>query len=150
MFALLERLERMGRKGAAPALVVAVLLVGGAVALIAVSFQIEDPSRWTVGGLRGAGFFAGCLGAVFAMLGIRLATARVYPPASEVFPSMSREAFVAGLEERTGVVCACSACRIQLPAEFSTGACPRCASTVNYYEVITDEDARMVILGMST
>ena len=46
-------------------------------------------------------------------------------------------------------MCACTRCRVVIEAVYSTGSCPVCASSVQYYEIDSDEDAEMVVLAMA-
>ena len=84
-----------------------------------------------------------------SVVGLRLLTQRVYPPASEVFPPMSPDDIARVLRESDEVQCVCVRCRVMVPAAFSTGSCPVCASAVEYHEVDNEEDAKLVLAAMS-
>lgn len=148
MIALIDRFEQMGRRGGPPALALAGFLVLVAAVMLGASFLFELPSRWAEGALRGIGIFAAVMGVVYGMVGARLLTARIYPPAEEVFPSLPPDDFVQVVRTGERPMCVCTRCRIFLPAHFSTGACPRCASSVDYYEIASDDDADMVLLAV--
>ena len=148
MIALIERFERMGRRGAGPALGLAALLVLlTGIMGFAPFFGAFGP--WTARGMQFTALLAGAGAMVFGILGARLLTAREYPPVEEIFPSLDPESFRRALREEERPLCACSRCLIHIPARFSTGACPRCASSVDYYEIETDDDAEMVLLAMN-
>jgi hypothetical protein len=83
------------------------------------------------------------------MVGVRLLTRTHYPSAAEIFPPMSVEEFIATVQERCGEISVCTHCRVQVPTEFSTGSCPVCGSSVEYFEVRDEEDAKMVIAAVS-
>jgi len=148
---LIERLEAMGRTGGVIALSAGVAVLLAAVALLVVSLISGEgeQGRWTMGGVRFAAFLLVAVALPVLFVGARLLTQTHYPHASEVFPSLSIEELVRTLAEREGDVCVCSRCRLVVPAEFSTGSCPVCASSVEYHEVHTDEDAKMVIATIS-
>ncbi len=148
---LLERLEAMGRTGGAIAVAIAVVAFALATGLLVLSFSDADgeQARWTRGGVRFAAFLLFALALPTAFVGVRLLTQTHYPPATDVFPPMTVDQIVKALAERQGDVCVCSRCRVIVPAEFSTGSCPVCASSVEYHEVHTDEDAKMVIATIS-
>jgi len=146
MNALIERLEAMGRTGGAAALGLSGALVAVAGTLAWLSVGAEG---WWLYGYR----FPAAILAAFAMaitfVGVRLLTQRHYPSAAEVFPPLSPDRFAVAVRERDEPVCACARCRVVLSAAFSTGACPVCTSSVDYYEVDSDDDAEMVILAAS-
>lgn len=147
MMTLIERLERMGRRGAQPALLLTAGLVVFAVASAVVPW-VYELGRWPTRGMHLAGFLSAGFAMVFGILGARLLTAREYPPPEQVFPSLDPEDFRRAMYEEPRPFCACARCRIHIPAQFSTGACPRCESTIEYYEVESDEDAQMVLAAM--
>jgi hypothetical protein len=145
MDALLTRLEAMGRSGGWVALGLAAASVPVVVGL---GWAASEADGWSAFGL---GFPAALLAAaamVLAFVGTRLLTQRHYPSAAEVFPPLPREAFATAVQERDEPVCACTRCRVVLSAAFSTGSCPVCASSVDYYEVTSDEDAEMVVMAL--
>lgn len=148
MLSLIDRLERMGRRGAWPALSVAALLVLFS-GVMAAGPLLSDTGMWTTRGMHFAALLAGALAMVFGILGARLLTAREYPPVDEIFPSLDPDDFLRAIREEERPLCACARCLIHLPARFSTGSCPRCASSVDYYEVECDDDAEMVVLAMN-
>ena len=80
---------------------------------------------------------------VFTMVGIRLLTRIDYGNAEDLFPSLHRDDFLYALDNEPRPLCVCTRCLIHLPAQFSTGGCPRCNSSVEYYEIASDEDAAM-------
>lgn len=148
MITLIDRFEQMGRRGAVPALGLAALLLLVGIALIGWSFTVEEPSRWALIGMRGGGAVSGAFGVVYGMFGVRLLKESSLPSPEEIFPSLEREAFLRALREEPRPLCVCTRCRIHLPAQFSTGGCPRCSSSVDYYEVSTDEDMDMVLMSL--
>ncbi len=148
MFTLIERLESMGRRGAWPALG----LTAGLLALAAMTAGMPlftEFGQWTTRGMHFVALLSGAFAMVLGMLGLRLLTAREYPSAESIFPSLEPDAFRRALQEEERPLCACARCRIHLPARFSTGSCPRCASSVDYYEIESDDDAEMVLLAMN-
>lgn len=149
MFNLIDRLESLGPKRAP-----AVLL--GAVLLAALSGYCGY-RVWLLGNTDYGwavlmwGFCAWALGSltmVFGMVGARLLRGNAFPSVEETFPSLTAEDFRAALYAEPRPICACSLCLIHLPSAFSTGGCPRCTSSVNWYTVESDEDAEMVISSM--
>lgn len=148
MLTLIDRFERMGRRGAWPALslTAGLVLFGGTMAVLP---WMSETGMWTTRGMHFVALLSGALAMVFGIVGARLLTAREYPPVDEIFPSLEPEAFLRALREEERPLCACARCLITLPARFSTGACPRCASSVDYYEVECDDDAEMVVLAMN-
>lgn len=147
MFDLLDRLEQMGRRGAPVALGIAGVLLLLAVGLVIASLVFEG-GIWASGGARGLAFLFAALAMIFGMFGVRLLTARAYPSPESLFPSLPKDEFKRAVREEERPLCVCTRCLIHLPGQFSTGACPRCASSVEYYEINTDDDADMVILGV--
>jgi len=145
VFDLIDRIEKRGRAGAPIGIGLGVLLVGLAIGLLLTSFTTNSDSRWVVGGLRGGAFLAIALGTIFGMVGARLLTARQYPPPEEIFPSLSADDFKAAIYIEPRPVCACAVCLIYLPAQYSSGSCPRCQSSLDWYEIATDEDADLVL-----
>ncbi len=91
--------------------------------------------------LAPAGMFA-------VFVGMRSATSTTYPTPEESFPSLPLDEFKAALFAEYRPLCVCADCLIHLPAQFSTGSCPRCLSSVRYYEINTDEDVDMVLLDL--
>jgi RNA polymerase subunit RPABC4/transcription elongation factor Spt4 len=145
---LIDRLQHMGRKGGFIALGIAVVSLPGSALLAYLSlFVIEG--RWFPGilGFAAAMLLVGTM--TFGMLGLRLLTQTHYPSAAEIFPPLSKAEFEDAVRNREHTVCACTRCHVVLDAAYSTGACPVCASSVDYYEVDSDEDADMVILALS-
>lgn len=145
MNALIERLEAMGRQGGAVALGLAGVLVAVGGVLVWASVGAEG---WWLYGYRFPAAILGAFALALVFVGVRLLTQRHYPSAAEVFPPLAKADFTAAVRERPHAVCACARCRVVLDAAFSTGSCPVCASSVDYYEVNTDEDAEMVILAL--
>lgn len=143
---LIERIEAMGRQGGMLSLAVAaVSIVAGSVLAYLALYGVEG--LWFPGilGFGAALLIAGAM--VFGLLGLRLLTQRHYPSAAEVFPPLPPEAFKRAVRERDEALCACTRCRVVIVATFSTGSCPVCTSSVDYYEVDSDEDAEMVVLA---
>lgn len=149
MFNLIDRLESLGSKRA-PAVLV------GAVLLLAVTAYCVH-RVWLLGGTGYAwavlmwGFFgwaSGSLAMVFGMVGTRMMRGNTFPSVEETFPSMAPEDFKAAMYAEPRPISACSLCRIHLPSAFSTGGCPRCTSSVNWYTIESDEDAELVISSM--
>ncbi len=150
MFEFLDRIEAMGERGAYLAIGLAGWFLVLSVGLGAGSLWIPlDEYRWTAVAL-GAGCLL-CLAAsmVLGVVGAKQYSNRHYPSAAEVFPSLPRDAFIHAVHTEDRPLCVCAACLIHLPAQFSTGGCPRCASSVDYYEIVTDEDAQMVIVSLA-
>ena len=149
MLTLLQRFENMGRKGAIPALGTAFLLLIVCVVSAYVGWvNSTGDSGWMV---LGPNFLAICAGAgvmVFAMVGFQLLTRNTYASAEELFPSMARADFVQAIHEEPRPLCVCTRCHIHLPAQFSTGSCPRCNSSVEYYEIDSNDDAEMAIAAV--
>ncbi len=159
---LLEPLERMGPRGglimvglAAVALLVAGLVFAMSMDALGLGLVSDaagrspEQARWLQGGLRFAASMAFVVSLPLAFVGVRLLTQRQYPSASEVFPPLSVNEITEALAAREGDQCVCTRCRVMVPADFSTGSCPVCASSVEYHEVCTDEDARMVLAALS-
>jgi len=142
---LLDRLERMGRKGGWVALGLALALLPVVLGLGWLSAAAEG---WSSFGLGFPGALLGAVVLVLTFFGVRLLTQRHYPSAAEVFPPLEREAFARAVRDRDEPVCACTRCRVVLVAAFSTGSCPVCASSVDYYEVDSAEDADMVVMAL--
>ncbi len=140
----------MGRKGAIPAIATAVVL---AVVCIATGYSgwinSYGDSAWTVLGWNFLAILAGAGAAVFGMVGFHLLTRTTYASAEELFPSLSHADFLRALKEEPRPVCVCTRCLIHIPAQFSTGGCPRCNSSVEYLEIHTDEDASMAAAAVS-
>lgn len=148
MLTLLGRLEQMGRQGGMIALSISVIAGLLTLSLLFFSFQPEE-GLWGPGLMRGLALLFFSLGAVFGMVGARILTARVYPSVESLFPSLSKDDFIQAVADEPRPLCVCTRCMIHLPGQFSTGSCPRCASSVDYYEITTDEDASMVLLSLS-
>ena len=154
---LLEQLESWGKPGGYALLSVAgmALLLGVVLFLVDVPLEsmtalsAEESGEWVVNFRRLAVVALIAFALPTAMTGVRLLTQRRYPPADEVFPPMAREDLERALRERTEVQCVCARCRVMIPAAFSTGSCPVCASSVEYHEVSTDEDAELVIAALN-
>ncbi|MBX2799386.1 MAG: hypothetical protein KTR31_17050 [Myxococcales bacterium] len=161
---LLERLEAMGRPGGLLALGVAFLAAAAGAGLFWLTLDpalgVEEAqriaeggsgmsTRWRTRGLRFSALLTFAMALPSAFLGVRLLTQRHYPRADEVFPPMDVGAIADALSQRTEDLCVCTRCRVMVPAAFSTGACPVCASAVEYHEVQSDEDAQMVLAAMS-
>jgi hypothetical protein len=72
-----------------------------------------------------------------------------YPSASETFPPLHEDAFQDAVRVRERPICACVRCRVVVPSSFSTGACPVCASSVDYYDVGSDADAEMALAALA-
>ncbi|MEM6925292.1 MAG: hypothetical protein AAF602_00070 [Myxococcota bacterium] len=142
-----QNLEAQGRVGGWIGLVVSLALLGGAVALAI----YPSTAGWGLWASAGPRFLAAML-LVFALPGLfasaRLLTAPVYPSASSVFPSLPRAEFERAVRDREEPICACSRCRVIVPAAFSTGSCPVCASSIDYQDVRNDEDADLVIAAI--
>jgi hypothetical protein len=145
---LIDRLQGMGRQGGFVALGIAGACLPTSLALTWLGLSVFE-GRWLPGiaGFGAAMLLVGTM--VFGLLGLRLLTQRHYPSAAEIFPPLPPAEFEAALREREGPVCACARCKVVLDATFSTGACPVCTSSVDYYEVDSDEDADMVLLASS-
>ena len=144
---ILEKLETMGTRGAYAALGIAALLVLTAVALAGLSFWLEG--AWGTLGLRGLAFASVLASMLFGMVGAKGLQPSPYGSASDAFPSMGRDEFLLTVDTADRPVCVCAACFIAIPAHFSTGSCPVCASAVDYYEINTDEDAQMIRSAIS-
>ena len=69
------------------------------------------------------------VGLVAVVTGFRAGSAPKYPTPEETFPSISIIEFKAVLYAGDRPLCVCTDCLIYLPAQFSTGSCPRCATT---------------------
>lgn len=145
MFDLIDRLERLGPSGAPYAVAIGLALAIAAVTAASWTLVAGDEvSRWTILGMRGVAFFTGAFAMIFAMVGVRLRTGTRYPDPAEVFPSLPATEFKAAIFVEPRPLVACSSCRIHLPAAFSTGACPRCSSSLNWHQIETDDDAELV------
>ncbi len=150
MFDLIDRLERQGPAGAPKA-----LAIGAGLALVALAIAIscltagEEVSRWSLIAGGGATFLIGALATMFTMIGIRLRTGTVYPDPSVVFPSLTVVDFRDAVYSLERPLAACSNCRIHVPAAFSTGACPRCSSALDWHRIETDDDAKLVCLSIT-
>jgi len=141
---ILQRIEDMGRKGAPPAIALSCLLaIVCAMATYLAWAANEADSTWWQLAPSFVALSAGAASVVSAMVGIRLLTRVDYGAPEDLFPSLHREDFLRALREETRPLCVCTRCLIHLPAQFSTGSCPRCNSSVEYYEIETDEDAKM-------
>lgn len=161
---LLQRLEGMGTTGGLISLGAALILVALGIALMLLA--AAGPSESTLmyafeqdGGQSGevhvpSPFLAisGLIAFVFALapavIGVRAMAGSRYPSASEVFPSMDVAAIEHALATAEETQCVCTSCRVMVPAAFSTGSCPVCASSLEYHEVESEEDARLVIAAM--
>ena len=145
MFDLIDRLERLGPSGAPIAVGIGLLLAGIATVLALGSITSNaDVSRWAMLGYRGGAFMAFALAMVFGMVGVRLGTGPRYPDPADVFPSVPVAEFKAAMYAGDRPLVACSDCRIFLPAQYSTGACPRCSSSLGWHRIETDEDAELI------
>ncbi len=148
---LLEKLEVMGRRGGAIAAFLGVVVLGVAIGL-GVWTAVADPGqfgRWGTGSIRFLALLLGAVAVVYAMVGVRLLTRNEYPAPDELFPALPLPEFVDVVRNHGGGICVCTRCRVQVPPTFSTGSCPVCASTVDYFEVRSDEDAQMVVSAVS-
>jgi len=140
----------MGKKGAIPALGTSfLLLVVCAVSAYTGWINSYGDSGWLVLGPNFLAILAAAGAMVFGMVGFQLLTRNTYASAEELFPSLHRDDFIRALNEEPRPLCVCTRCRIHLPAQFSTGGCPRCNSSVEYYEINTDEDASMAAAAVS-
>lgn len=142
-----EDLEGRGRAGGGLALAVSLVAIAAAVALIAYPI-VEGWGRWQSAGLQFTGAMLLVVGLPGLFFAARLLTGPIYPSASSVFPSLDRDALVAALHGRTEDICVCTRCRVVIPADFSTGACPVCTSAVDYQDVRSDEDVALVIAAL--
>jgi hypothetical protein len=149
VISILQRFENMGRKGGLPSLGVALLLI--AVSGVSAYYGWLSDDNDSMIRILGPNFVALSAGAgamVFTVLGMKLLTQVDYGDPEDLFPSLHRDDFLRALKNEQRPLCVCTRCRIHLPAQFSTGACPRCNSSVEYYEIATDEDANMARSGM--
>lgn len=162
---LLERLEAMGTTGGLISIGLAVLLTFAGVGLLVLAYggpsditllYALETTEGTAGEMHVSPRFiaiGGLVAFVFAMplgiVGARSLMAPKYPSASEVFPSMEIAEIQSALAKATETQCVCASCRVMVPAAFSTGSCPVCASSLEYHEVRSEEDARIVIAAMS-
>lgn len=145
MFDLIDRLERLGPSGAPIAVGLGMLLAAVAAILAVASINGDpDASRWAALGYRGGAFLFFALSMVFGMVGVRLRTGPRYPDPADVFPSVPPAEFKAAMYAGDRPLAACSECRIFLPAQYSTGACPRCSSSLGWHRIETDEDAELI------
>ena len=166
MDGLFERLEAMGTVGGLVAIGLALLVAAGGVGLLALAamgptdatvvYNFVEETTGEAGQIHVSSellLISGMMMIVFAiapaMIGARAMGGSAYPSASEVFPSMSVPDIEAALAKTAEPLCVCTKCRVMVPAAYSTGSCPVCASSVEYHEVQSDEDARMVIAAMS-
>jgi len=143
---LIDHLQGMGRRGGFVALSIAAGCLPASLVLAWLGLAVMD-GRWLPGlvGFAAALLAVGTM--VFGLLGLKLLTQRHYPSAAEIFPPLPPAEFETAVRQREGTVCACTRCRIVIDATFSTGSCPVCTSSVDYYEIDSDEDAEMVILA---
>ena len=148
MFDLIDRIERMGTRGAPFAVLVATLLVAATVGLLVWSFSHFD-SPWSPILIRGGAFFTATLSMVFGMVGTRVWLGSSYPDPADVFPSMAAADFKEAVYTEARPLAACANCLIHLPGAYSTGACPRCQSALCWYEIHTDEDADLVVSSVT-
>lgn len=146
MFNLIQRLEALGPKASLPllALAAALLLQDGWV-VYQLSFADPGPEGW-------AGLFwltdliiTLFLAMIFAMVGLRSRSGNQYPSPEESFPSMSRQDFLAAIETLPRPIVGCGDCLIVIEAHWDSGGCPRCSSSVAWYRVETDDDARLIV-----
>ena len=145
MFDLIDRLERLGPSGAPLAVGIGLILAVVATTLAIYSITNDvGISRYSVLGLRGLAFFTLAMATVFGMVGVRLRTGPSYPDPADVFPSLPVAEFKAAMYAGERPLAACSACLIHLPAQFSTGACPRCSSSLGWHHIENDEDAELI------
>lgn len=142
-----QDLESRGRAGGWIGLVLSIALLGGALTLVAYPMALGW-GRWQSAGLQFLGAMLIVAGLPGLFFSARLLTAPVYPSASSVFPPLPHDEMVRALTDREGPICACSNCRILVPVAFSTGSCPVCASSIDYHEIRTDEDADLVISAL--
>jgi len=101
--------------------------------------------RWMVR-IAGLVFLAAAVPYVFE--GARLLLERRYPSPAELFPPIAPDELIATLRALEQELCVCTRCMVTIPAEFSTGSCPVCASGIEYHQVATAEDATLVIAGI--
>lgn len=161
---LLGSLEGLGRAGGVLALLLCALLVAAGAGMVWIAFagpqgmelpypfvvqddgQLTTTSTWF---LVASAFGAIVLSMPLGFTGAQLLQRSRYPSASEVFPPMTVPQIQQALERATEIHYVCTRCRVMVPAEFSTGGCPVCASGQDYHPVESDEDARIVIAAMS-
>ena len=145
MFTLIDRLEQRGRDGAPTAIAIGIVMLLIALGLAAwAQLTLAEQTKWTLLGYRGGAAVAAGLGIVFSMLGVRLRTGVAYPNPTDVWPSLPSAEFREALFAEPRPLAACSDCRIHLPALYSTGACPRCSSSLCWHHIDTDDDAELV------
>lgn len=152
MTELIEWLEARGRRGGALALLGCLAAAAVAGLILGWSWLGVDPeatSRWLLGGARFVAVLLGGAAMTLGVLGARLLTQKEYPSPAEVFPPLPVAELVVALQSRSEDVCVCLRCRVVLPSTFSTGACPVCASSVEYHEISDDEDVRIVIAALT-
>jgi len=142
-----ESFEGQGRLGGWVGLVVSLGLLIGAGGLIGYPIA-ADWGRWQGAGPQFLGAMLLVIGLPALFFSARLLTAPVYPSATSVFPPLPADEIVAAVEGRTEDICVCTRCRVVVPADFSTGSCPVCASSIDYQDVRSDEDAALVIAAL--
>ncbi len=142
-----QRLEERGRVGGWIGVLASVALIGVAVALW-VYPMTAGWGRWMAVGPRFVAAMVLAVGLPGLFGSLRLLLAPIYPSASSVFPSLSEEELVEAIRNRHEDICVCTRCRVIVPADFSTGSCPVCASAVDYQDVCSDEDADLAIAAL--
>ncbi len=144
MITILQRFENMGRQGGLPSLGVALLLIALSALSAYYGWLSEDgDSMLRILGPNFVALSAAAGAMVFTIMGLKLLTQVDYGDPEDLFPSLHRDDFLRALKQEQRPLCVCTRCRIHLPAQFSTGGCPRCNSSVEYYEIASDEDAKM-------
>lgn len=166
MDGLFERLEAMGPTGGVISVGLALALTAAGIGVLAVAamgpsdatvvYRFVEEATGQPGQVHMSSellLISGLMMVVFAiapaMIGARAMRGSAYPSAAEVFPPMAVTDIEAALAKADEPLCVCTNCRVMVPAAFSTGGCPVCASSVEYHEVHSEEDARMVIAAMS-
>lgn len=144
MFDLLDRLDRMGPSGAPISVAIGLLLALLSAYLVGTAQFGEDVGRWGALGMRSVALFTTVMSVLFLLMGLRHRAGPRYPDPSDVFPSLPAPDFREAMYAAPRPLCACSDCRIHVPAQFSTGSCPACSSSLNWHEVESDDDADLV------
>jgi len=142
-----QNLEGRGRAGGWMGLVLSLILIGLAMALV-VYPVVAGWGRWAGAGPQFIGAMLLVLGLPALFYSARLLVAPVYPSAASVFPPLSPDEIEAAVRDRDGDICVCTRCRVVVPADFSTGSCPVCASSIEYQDVRSDDDAALVIAAL--
>ena len=146
MFDLIDRLERLGPSAAPAVLAIGAVLAAGTLAMLyplaMVTPRPGGPA--TLGLIFGVLLGAG-LTMVFGLVGLRLYSGPRYPSVEETFPSMGVSEFCDAITQQPRPLVSCGACRIILGAHGDSGGCPRCGSSVDWYRIENDEDAKLII-----